>query len=155
LKCLNCPYAQEDLRVKFDLFEKTGEPYNTRDMEEYVWCDKVGGRVSYFGGCTDFYNNEAKKDRHYNRRKRKGKRERNLKHKAHLVKISRACPNRVFLKTWTFDYQEEKWVEDQTPYYTRIYRKHTRYDKRYANHLVRKYVGYLAKGNSYRKLYLI
>ena len=31
------------------------------EFEQFVWCDKVGGKVYCFGHCTDFYEEEIEK----------------------------------------------------------------------------------------------
>ena len=48
MKCKDCPYGCED-------FEKYKSYIDEEDIENCIWCDKVGGKVYFFGHCSDWY----------------------------------------------------------------------------------------------------
>lgn len=173
MECRNCPYGKEDFDRRMawynKIVEERGIPndiygYETyedavKDAEQFLWCDKVGGKVYCFGHCTDAYSDVPKHENH-SKRKRRNKRERDLKHKNHLKYLYKHCnfyPSPV-------TYTDEVWVkgygyvENPKPYYKRLYRgnhKHNRYKyyKKYANRCVRRYKGELHSGGSYKKVF--
>lgn len=69
MKCRNCPYGQEDFyRIMAwynKIISKCGIPNDfygdlqpneaADELEQFVWCDKVGGRVFCFGHCSEWY----------------------------------------------------------------------------------------------------
>ena len=143
MECRDCPYGCES-------FEKY-EPYiDEEDIEDCVWCDKVGGRVYSFGHCSDWYEQDEEKYNNHSRKKRRNKYERDLKHRNHLKYLYETvggyCPSPV-------RYTDEIWVkgvgyvENSKPYYQRLYRgKRSGYLKRQSNRVIRRYKGELHKG---------
>lgn len=173
MECRNCPYGKEDFDRRMAWYSKIVEergipndiyhylePQDAADeFEQFLWCDKVGGKVYCFGHCTDAYS-DIPKHENRSKKKRKNKRERDLKHKNHLKYLYKHCnfyPSPV-------TYTDEVWVkgygyvENPKPYYKRLYRgnhKHNRYKyyKKYANRCVRRYKGELHSGGSYKKVF--
>ena len=143
MKCRDCTYGREP-------FEKY-EPYiDEEDIEDCIWCDKVGGRVYSFGHCSDWYEQDEEKCNNRSRKKRRNKYERDLKHRNHLKHlyeiVGSYCPSPV-------RYTDEIWVkgvgyvENSKPYYQRLYRgKRSGYLKRQSNRVIRRYKGELHKG---------
>lgn len=149
MRCRDCPYGQED-------FQKYESYADEEDIEQFVWCDKVGGKVYYFGHCSDCYEQDKENHKVYLKKKRINKRERYLKyqnHLKHLEKVSCGYPKAV-------TYEDEVWikelgyVENPKPYYKRWYRgKRSKYLKQQSNRKIRRYKGELHNGNSCHKLY--
>ena len=176
MRCRDCPYGEEDFKRRMYWYEKTtfekGIPndiYNylkpedaPDEFEQFIWCDKVGGKVCWAGRCSDAYQ-EPLVQASYTRqkRKRRNKRERDLKHKRHLKTLyenNQYYPSPV---TYTDEIyvKGEGWVDNPKPYYKRRYRDNHKcgrykYYKKYSNQCVRGYKGEIhAKGNQYRKIF--
>ena len=129
------------------------------EFEQFLWCDKVGGKVYCFGHCTDAYIDEPIVANRF-KKKRRNKRERDLKHKNRLKSLAENCnyyPSPVI-------YTDEIWVKgygyvkNPKPYYKRMYRDNHKggrykYYKKYANRCVRRYKGELHNGGSYKKVF--
>ena len=110
MDCRDCPYGKEDFERRMYWYNKTiqerGIPndiyYNLQpedaaeEFEQFLWCDKVGGKVYCFGHCTDFYEDiDVVNSQNSSKKKRKNKRERDQKYKEYLKrldKISRGYP---------------------------------------------------------------
>ena len=73
MKCKDCPYGYED-------FEKYKSYIDEEDIENCVWCDKVGGKIYSFGHCSDWYEQDEEKYKNHSKKKRMNKRERYLKY---------------------------------------------------------------------------
>lgn len=173
MECKNCSYGKEDFNRRIALYnkiiEEQGIPndiydYRTyedavKDAEQFLWCDKVGGKVYCFGHCIDAYS-AMPTHKNHSKIKRKNKRERDLKYKNHLKHLYKCCnsypPPVIYMdEIWIKGYG---YIENLKPYYKRLYRgnhKSNRYKyyKKYANHCVRKYKEELHKGNSYKKVF--
>ena len=173
MECRNCPYGKEDFdrRIAWynKIVEERGIPndiygYETyedaaKDAEQFLWCDKVGGKVYCFGRCTDAYS-DIPKHENCSKKKRRNKRERYLKHKNRLKFLAENCnyyPSPVI-------YTDEIWVkgygyiENPKPYYKRLYRDNHKggrykYYKKYANRCVRRCKGEIHSGGAYKKIF--
>jgi hypothetical protein len=145
MHCQDCPYNET-------------YPYDFDDSEEQdIWCDKVGGKIWHFGRCSDADEIELKREQQYSKpskRRRKNKRERDEKYKRHLKWIA----DNVSGFPWAVYYVEDKYIRGQgfipveKPYYKRTY-YNSRYYKRYANRVARRYKGEIHRGNAYRKIF--
>lgn len=132
------------------------------EFEKFLWCDKVGGKVFCFGRCSDAYLESLVQTKHIiHKKKRRNKRERDLKHKRHLKALyenNQYYPSPV---TYTDEIyvKGEGWVDNPKPYYKRCYRDNHkggryRYYKKYSNRCVRRYKKEIhCKGNQYRKIF--
>lgn len=131
------------------------EPQDAADQfERFLWCDKVGGKVSWYGKCEDAYSDIPK---HQNRSKRtkRNKRERYLKHQRHLKDLEENTSgyppviytDRIWVKRYGY-------VENPKPYYKRVYRgKRSKYLKRQSNKKIRRYKGGLQNGWNCHRLF--
>ena len=174
MECRNCPYGEEDFKRRMSNYEKIilerGIPNDIYhylkpedapdEFEQFLWCDKVGGKTYWAYKCSDAYP-EIRPTINYSKQKRRNKRERDQKHKNHLKFLAENIqyyPSPVI-------YNNEIWirgqgyVENPKPYYKRCYRgnhKGNRYSlyKKYANRCIRRYKGEIHnKGNQYRKIF--
>ena len=102
MQCRDCPYGKEDFDIKMGLYNKIIEEcdipndiyydlrpeYAVDEFEQSLWCDKVGGKVCYFGHCVDFYEDTViVNHKNSSKKKRRNKRGRDLKHKEHLKRL--------------------------------------------------------------------
>lgn len=141
MRCRDCPYGIES-------FEKHESYIDEEDIENCVWCEKVGGKVYSFGHCSDWYEQDEE-NKNYSKKKRINKRDRYLKHLDHLKyleKVSCGYPKPV-------TYENEVWIKgvgyikNPKTYYKRWYRgKRSGYLKRQSNKAIRRYKGELHKG---------
>ena len=169
MECRNCPYGKEDFDRRMawynKIIEERGIPndiygYETyedaaKDAEQFLWCDKVCGKVYCFGRCTDTYSDIPKYE-NCSKRKKRNKRERDLKYKNHLKYLAEntsGYPSPVM-------YMDEIWikgygyVENPKPYYKRLYRgKRSKYLKRQSSKRIRRYKGELHNGWHCHRLY--
>ena len=170
MECRDCPYGKEDFDRRMawyiKIVEERGIPndiygYETyedaiEDAEQFLWCDKVGGKVYCFGRCEDAYSDVPKHENH-SKKKRKNKRERDLKHKNHLKYLakndSRKRPSPVV-------YTDEVWIKGQgylknpKPYYKRLYRgQRSKWLKRQSNKKTRRYKGGISNGRNCFRIY--
>ena len=171
MDCKNCPYGIEDFERRMYWYEKTiaeqGIPNDIyhylkpqdapEEFEQFLWCDKVGGKVYCFGHCTDFFEDSEDINKEISsKQKRRNKRERDLKYKNHLKKLHKdnlRYPDPV-------SYIEEKRTKDNEliklskPYYKRNYRgKSSKYFKKKSNRKIRRFKGELHNGNQCHRLY--
>ena len=171
MKCRDCPYGIEDFERRMYWYNKIVEEHGipndiyydlqpedvADEFEQFLWCDKVGGKVYCFGYCTDSYEDvDIIKHKNHSKKKRRSKRERDLKHKEHLKrleKISRGYPSPVY-------YTDEIYVrgcgyiKNPKPYYKRLYRgKRSKYLKKQSHKKIRRYKGELHNGWQCHKLY--
>lgn len=137
MNCNNCPYNEETYKkYKFDAEEEY--------VEENIWCNKVGGRIRDCGHCYEDSAVTLPKNKP-SRKKKRNKRERDLKYKKHLAFL---CDT-VGHSAWYVDEIKFKgwWVENPKPHYERIYRsKMSKYLKNRANRRVRRYKSELHNG---------
>lgn len=169
MECKNCPYGKEDYERSMSFYEKTieerGIPNDIYDylkpqdaseeFEQFIWCDKVGGKVYCFGHCEDAYSEEVTK-KYISKARKRNKRKRDIKYKQHLkrlAEIDSGYPPSAY-------YVDEIWVKGKgyiknpKPYYKRVYRgQRSKYYKRLSNKKIRRYKGELKDGRYCNKLY--
>lgn len=175
IRCRDCPYGEEDFTFRMALYSMCQETdkncsilkkYPTADeyayeTEQFVRCDKVGGKVYNCGHCTDWNEDDQSVNiRNHAKRKRKNKRERDQLHKQHLKWLAEnsqdyPCPVTYEDKIWVRGYG---YVENPKSYYKRWYRgrhKDNRYKyyKKYANRAVRRYNDEIHNGCCYKKIF--
>ena len=149
MRCKNCPYGRED-------FEKYKSYVDLHDIQQYIWCDKVGGKVYYFGYCFDKCKPNKKKRKSYTEKKRINKHKRYWKYQNDLKRLHEAvkgypAPVEYVDKVWV---KGIGYVKLSKPYYRRLYRgKNSKYLKRQSNKQIRRYKGELHKGNFCHLLY--
>ena len=169
MECRNCPYGKEDFDRRMawynKIVEERGIPndiygYETyedavKDTEQFLWCDKVGGKVYCFGHCIDAYSDIPKHENH-SKKNRRNKRERDLKYKNHLKYLAEntfgyPSPAMYIDEIWIKGYG---YVKNPKPYYKRLYRgKRSKYLKRQSNKKIRRYKGELHNGYMCHRLY--
>lgn len=163
MKCRDCPYGKNDFERRMsllsDLKESDSEEF-ADDIEQFVWCDKVGGKVYCCGRCSDWHDdNKPVKIHNHSKRRRKNKRERDQLYKQHLKWLA----EHVDYYPVPVTYEDEIWVkgygyiENPKPYYKRWYRDNHRcgrfkYYKKYSNRVVRRYTDVIRNGQ-YRKYF--
>lgn len=150
LRCRDCPYGKED-------YDRLSKFCDEEDIENYVWCDKVGGKVYCFGHCTDFYEDiDIVKQKNSSKKKRINKRERDKKYKNHLKQLSKSSsgfPSGAvyFDEIWI---KGKGYVKNPKPYYKRLYRgQRSKYLKKQSHKAIRRYKGELHNGNMCHKIY--
>ena len=88
MRCRDCPYGIEDFTLRIEMYKSVYGEYPDEDRanqsEQFVWCDKVGGKVYSFGHCSDWYEQDEENYKNHSKKKRINKRERYLKHQNHL-----------------------------------------------------------------------
>ena len=167
--CRNCPYGKEDFDRRMAWYNKIVEergipndiyhylePQDAADeFEQFLWCDKVGGKVYCFGHCADAYSDIPKRENR-SKKKRKNKRERDLKYKNHLKYLAKNTSGHPSSAM----YMDEIWVkgygyvENPKPYYKRLYRgNRSKYLKRLSNKKIRRYKGELRNGRYCYKVF--
>ena len=172
MKCRDCPYGKEDFKRRMYWYNKIirerGIPNDiyhhlqpedaANEFEQFLWCDKVGGKVYCFGHCTDFYEDtDVINCIESSKQKRKNKRERDLKHKNRMKFLAEnisSCLSPVV-------YMDEiyvngiGWVKNSKPYYKKIFygTNCKRYYKRRSNKCVRRYKKELHNGCYYKKIF--
>lgn len=173
MNCRNCTYGKEDFERRMYWYQKTVDekgipndiyhylkPEDAADeFEQFIWCDKVGGKVYCFGRCTDFYENNDKIHINRSKKKRRNNRERDLKHKKHIKHLAQTYsyypPPAIPIDEdgyWNFD------DPVGTVYYKKIYRGNHRgnrykFYKKYANRVVRRYKEEISNGCAYKKCF--
>lgn len=134
MNCNNCQY-NENYRE---------EIVDSKYVEDSLWCNKIGCEIEDCSCCyEEFSDNNIKNES--SRKKRRNKRERDLKYKKHVAFL---C-DIVGHSAWHVDERKFKgeWVENPKPYYKRIYRsKMSKYLKKRANRKIRRYNGELHNG---------
>lgn len=158
MKCRDCPYIKEDFDRKT---QGMTDKYDLNEFERSCWCEKTGAKIWRYGQCEDDYDNVPSQTNRSKQRKR-NKRERDLKHKQRLkflAENAKGYPSPAIYtnEIWLRGYG---WVENQKPYYKRLYRgsnhrgiNRYKYYKKYANRQVRRYNGELHNGCQYKKVY--
>ena len=171
MRCRDCPYGKEDFERRMYWYNKTIEEHGIpndiyRDLqpedaadefEQFLWCDKVGGKVYYFGHCEDVFDvPDIDNQRNTSKQKRRNKRERDFKYKEHLKQlenISRGYPSPVYYNNEIY-IRGCGYIENPKPYYKRLYRgKRSKYLKKQSHKKIRKYKGELHNGWQCHKLY--
>ena len=176
MNCRDCPYIREQFNRRMISYEYLMNNCNyteeecKKEAEESCWCDKTGGKVWWYGQCSDahsptvMFNKKNKKCKNVKFIKHKNgkmgkKREREIKHRNHAKKIEK-----IYQYGWCppYYYKKEKWliedghieiIELQKPYYQRNYRGHrSKWIKKQCNRSVRRYKGKIPNGGSYKKI---
>lgn len=169
MECRDCPYGKVDFDRRMawynKIVEERGIPNDiyghetyedaVKDAEQFLWCDKVGGKVYCFGHCTDAYS-DTSKHKSYSPKKKRDKRERDLKYKNRLKslveKTSNNLPSAIYVNEKRIKVYE--YTKYSKPYYKRIYRrKRSKYLKRQSNKAIRRYNGELHNGWMCHKLF--
>lgn len=172
LNCRNCPYGEEDFKRRMYWYEKTVKeqgipndiyhylsPEDAPDeFEQFLWCDKVGGKVYWAGRCSDAYmQSEISQNR--SKQKRRNKRERDQKHRDHFENLWNVKKHKWFPPVLYIDYIyiNHEIFDREAPYYKKLTPNHggryQRYCKRQANKHVRRYTGEISGGGNYKKVY--
>ena len=171
LQCRNCPYGKEDFERRMNWYNKTIEEYGipndiygylqsedaADEFEQSLWCDKVGGNTYRFGHCTESCDDlEAVDHKNSSKQKRSNRRERDLKYKQHLKRLTGTSGGFPSGATYT----DEIWIRGQgyvvnpKPYYKRLYRgKRSKYLKKQSHRKIRRYKGELHNGCMCNRLY--
>lgn len=96
---------------------------------------------------------ENNRDICHGNRKRGNKREREEKYLNRLKRLDRTSKSPISLIDEKF-INGQGWITIVKPYYKRLHRRSSsKYYKKYSNHVVRRYKGYIQNGNNYRKLF--
>lgn len=163
--CKDCPYGKEDFEKRMYWYNKTIEEQGIpndiyhylqpEDAEEefleFVWCDKVGGKVYCFGYCEDAFsltgpsNNKTIEEDFpcKNKQKKRQRRRADQAHKNHLKYLAEALPG----------YPAPACCVEER-YYKRLYRgQASKYLKRQSNKKVRRYQGDLSDGRMFHKVF--
>ena len=130
------------------------------EFEQFLWCDKVGGKVFWAYRCSDAYSEQLVQTEHISSKKKKrNKRERDLKHKRHLERLwdtKKKCYYRPVLYVDYILVNYKKQNIDK-PYYIKLTPNHggkyRRMLKRQSNKRVRHYKGEIPKGSGYKKIF--
>lgn len=153
MRCRDCPYGIEDFTLRTEMYKSVYGEYPDEDRanqsEQFVWCDKVGGKVYSFGHCSDWYEHDEEKHKNHSKKKRMNKRERYLRHQNHLKYLERVSCRYPYAVTYKDKILIKGlgYVENPKPYYKRWYRgKRSSYLKRQSNKAIRRYKGELHKG---------
>ena len=167
----NCPYEEafrEECtgmkrlyqRGEYQIIYHYLKPEDAPDkFEQFLWCDKVGGKVYWAGRCSDAYPDIPKQINPFKQKKR-NKRERDRKYKKHLKFLAEIVPGYPSPAIYTDEIwiKGQGYVENPKPYYKRLYRGRGKgmsyYHKKMSNRKIRRYKGELPKkGNSGHRLY--
>lgn len=181
MNCRDCPYIKDEFESRMcrynisvenddggliDFYHGASYEDVEADMEEHCWCEKTGGKVWWYGQCSDAHsptvmsNKVNKKHNNVNfikhNSKMSKKRERDWKHRNHAKKLAN-----IYQYGWwpPYYYKHEEWVtgygwyELQKPYYQRIYRgQRSKWIKKQCNRSVRRYKGKIPNGGFYKKI---
>lgn len=171
MQCRDCPYGKDDFDNKMRRYYMTIQEYGipnefydylqpkdaADEFEHSVWCEKTGGKVWWYGHCSDCYEDDRFVDlRNSSKQKKRNKRERKQKHNEHikrLNKVSRGYPSPVYYTNRIY-IRELGYIENLKPYYRRLYRgKRSKYLKKQSHRKIRRYKGELHNGWQCHKLY--
>lgn len=162
LYCKDCPYGKPDFDIAMNYYDKTVEECGipndiyghqtyedaAAEAEEYVYCDKVGGKVIYYGHCEDF-DSRAPQLKITFRKKKRNKRERDQKYKQHLKYLYQInkqwhpCPVSHVIEGK--DYYKRKCPNHGG--------KNRRFYKKESNKRVRHYSKRIPNGSKYKRIY--
>lgn len=148
--CRDCPYMMQDNKIASEgpcaclmPDEKRGE------IPQNCFCEKIGGNVFLYDQCGDT-NSDESISRNHSGKKRRRKRERDLKYKNHLKDLAKHSG-------WSGAVYDESRAK---PYYRRYYHSQRgrkdnrfRFEKKQSNIMVRNYKGEIHKGGAYKKIY--
>ena len=152
MRCQDCPYGFDDFQRLIKIQS------NPDDIEQFIWCDKVGGKIYQFGYCGE-HNTMIPKDVKHNRsnKAKNNKYNRDKKYKNKLKRLYEDVwhypPPVVYMDKVCI--KKHKYIKNPKPYYKRVYRsKRSSYLKRQSNKAIRRYKGELHNGYQYiHKLY--
>lgn len=161
MRCKNCPYGAEDFTRRIEMYKSVYGEYpdedRANDSEQFVWCDKVGGKVYCFGHCSDWYEQDEEISKTCPQKRKLNKRQRFLKHRNHLRYLDAVSDHGYPLVVIWEDkirIRGYELAENPKPYYKRMYRgKRSKYLKRQSNKAIRRYKGELHKGWQCHRLY--
>lgn len=169
MQCRDCPYGKEDFERRMywynKIIQERGIPNDiyhylqpedaADEFEQFLWCDKVGGKVYSFGYCEDAYSNIIKHKKR-SKSKKRNKRERDLKYKEHLkrlAKTSKGYPSSVYYTDKIY-IRGDGHIKNPKPYYKRLYRsKRSKYLKKQSHRKIRRYNGELHNGWQCHRIY--
>ena len=155
MECRDCPYMS-DYRDTINNLSKYGLGGYEDEIIQNFWCDKVGGRIGWYGQCSDSYLNEMpdKKRRSRSNKKKRNKRERDFKYKNHLETLIQLewFPSYVIPVDKNVSYNCDHPIG--TAYYKRLYRgSRSKLLKKLSNKKIRRYKGYIPNGRWCYKIY--
>ncbi len=170
MECRSCPYGEYDFIRRMACYERTIaekgipndiyhylEPEDAADeFEQFLWCDKVGGKVYCFGRCEDAHPELTEQKTAVNKRKR-NKRERYLKHKKYIEKMCKENPYfpayyKGEIMVHNGSYLE--FIPNPHPYYKETHRgKRSKCLKKMSNRKIRRYKGELKNGNMCHRVF--
>ena len=181
MNCRDCPYIKDEFYSRMcrynisaenddggliDFYHGVSYEDVEADMEEHCWCEKTGGKVWWYGQCSDahsptvMFNKMNKKRDNVNFIKHKNgkmgrKRRRDWKHRNHAKKISEnstGWPCGYYYK-YEIYIRGYGYVKNPKPYYKRIYRgQRSKWIKKMCNQKIRRYKGEISKGGNYKKI---
>ncbi len=135
LECRDCPNSEA--------------LYGNKDNDTELWCDKVGGKISWYGSCEDTSSIQPKRQLQHS--KKRNKRERDLKYKNHLKNLCNSYHGHCYFSGCIC--RDEVWRHGRY-YYTRIYRgKRSKYLKKASSKKIRQYKGDISNGNACHKIF--
>ena len=154
MRCQDCPYGIEDFQRMINY--QSGE--DNDDIERFIWCDKVGGKIYQFGYCgehKDMMSEDAKHNR--SNKAKSNKHNRDTKYKNKLKRLYKDIDGYPFPVIYVDELciKKHKYIPNPKPYYKRIYRgKRSKCLKRQSNKKIRRYRGELHNGYQHiHKLY--
>lgn len=191
MRCRDCPYGREDFERRMYFYEKTVQergipndiykdlnPEDASDeFEQFVWCDKVGGKTYCFGKCGDYLlvDDGSNSTKHtymtmtdHKKLRRRKRFQHNKRYKSHLKFLADFCNYYPSVVVPRDKNRNNLWISKSFPewsdeekdvaYYQRYYRGNhngSRYQfyKKYANRVVRRYKGEIHKGSSYKRCF--
>lgn len=144
MECATCPYGREEFvrRTRYD----------TSNTD--IFCDKTGGKISIWGYCEDINCGSLKHDNH-SKKKKRNKRERDIKYKSHLKYLFEISnyPEPVHYID-EIKVKRHHYIKNPKPYYKRVYRnKYSPYLKKVSNRKIRRYKGELSNGYYCHRLF--
>lgn len=155
MSCTACPYHIVDYNFRDNDWSQFDE-WVKKYADDTIWCDKVGGRIRWFGSCADADFEDEEIPKTTAKKQRMHKYERYLKYQNHLkylTHVFRGCPCAA-------TYEDEIWVKGKgyvpnpKPYYKRRYRYgQSKWLKQQSNKRIRRYKGELNNGWHCHKLF--
>jgi hypothetical protein len=154
--CFTCPLGKDQYE-KYDIAE--GDHSYDKEIAYSIWCDKIGSKCGWYGYCEDAFEEDNIIHNKVNK-KRSSKRTRREKYHNHLMHL-----NKIAYDPTPAMHIEEKWDKEirdyipvDKPYYKRCYKGNHKgnafnYYKKYSNKRVRRYIGQLNNGGSYKKVF--
>lgn len=160
--CNDCPYIRDEYDWKIEYFNQESLS-EAEDVENDCYCEKVGGKILSSGTCGE--NREIDNMQEYTKHStQKQKRQKRFQQKKRYKEHLKSLYHSARYYPWGVRYCDEVYVKGEgyvplpKPYYQRCYRSnhaegYSGWYKRYANKVVRRYPGYIAKGGGYKKIF--